>query len=330
MKQNNLTFKIVIASVCGVLLFAAAVFGFGLVEDLVDRLDSEAKDRNNEAFSYSDYSGEHVYYNGAYYAPKKNLETLLVLGIDTSEDRPNSTQSDFLALLILDKDQKSFNILYINRDTMAEIPKIDRYGDAYSSEFAQLALAHTYGADDRARCRNTVNAIETLLYDIKIDHFFSLTMDAVPALNDSVGGVTVQLLEDFTFLDESYVEGAVVTLRGKDALAYVRERGALQDSSNLSRMERQQQYISSFFDQFCAIEENTSLDTLLDVNRYLASDCTLDQLSKLLERMKSYTNNGYESLKGEAVVGAEFMEYYLDEQATRETVIRLFYTPIEK
>jgi len=327
MKHSLSKLKIVVAVICAVVFVAVVIIGFGMVERFLDRKPSNSDEET--VFSYMDYPGA-KYYNGAYYTPKKNLDTLLILGIDSSEDRPDSTQSDFLALLILDRDQESFSVLQLNRDTMVDIPRNDDNGVPLKPLRGQLALAHAYGEDDRARCLNTVHAIETLLYDIDVENFISLTMDAVPILNDSVGGVTVQLLDDFSHVDPSYVKDAVVTLHGSDALTYVRARGELEDSSNLSRMNRQRQYLAALFEKFAAEDVEQNTDAMMDVSEYLVTDYTTSQLSQLLERIRNYTNDGVVTLKGEAVVGTSFMEYHIDEESTKETIIRLFYDPIEE
>ena len=99
--------------------------------------------------------------------------TILILGIDQKEDssekRQNSQQADFFALVVMDKKEESYRILYLNRDTITDIPQTDAFGKIYGYTENHLSLAHTYGDDDKMRCRNTVNAAEHLLYGIDID-----------------------------------------------------------------------------------------------------------------------------------------------------------------
>lgn len=225
----------------------------------------------------------------------------------------------------MNKDDETYQILHLNRDTMTDIPQTDAFGEVYGYVEGQLTLAHTYGNDDKNRCRNTENIVEQLLYGIDIDHYLSLTMDAVAILNDSIGGVTVQLMDDFTELDESFVKDAVVTLKGEQALAYVQARGSLEDNTNLHRMERQQQYIAALIEKLSGYNFENTVDTMMEVNEYLVSDCTVDQLSRLIERLGSYTYEGTVSPEGEAVKGAEFMEYHVDDQALQALVVEMFY-----
>jgi LCP family protein required for cell wall assembly len=316
---------------CFIIGAALLVVVFGLIENKLDNSGNEKP--FEDGYTWTEHSSDRLFYESAWYAPNESVETVLVLGIDKSEDvsenRQNSEQVDFLALVIFNKEEKSYRILQLNRDTMTDIAQTDAFGEVYGHEKGQLALSHTYGSDDKVRCRNTVNTVESLLYGINIDHYVSMTMDAVAILNDSVGGVTLQLMDDFTDLDASFVKGALVTLKGDQALSYVRARATLDDSSNLHRMERQRQYITALLDKMRGYDYDDTTDTMMEVNEYMVSDCTADQLSRLVERIESYENKGTLSLKGEAKKGPKYMEYYIEEKAAQQLVVELFYLPLE-
>ena len=189
---------------------------------------------------------EITYYNGTAYARREDLETVLLLGVDkfegeTPEGYVNNQQADFLLLLVMDKQHETCTPIQLNRDTMTQIQILGVTGEPAGTFTGQLALAHTYGSGEEDSCENTVLAVENLLYGVGIDHYVSLTMDGVALLNDLVGGVTVEVLDDFSGIDDSLVQGETVTLKGQQALTYVRSRGGMEDSSNLHRMERQRQ-----------------------------------------------------------------------------------------
>jgi len=328
--KNRIYLKTIAFLLCLIGISVLLFIVFGLIENIIDKAENNIS--AEDVFSYSGKTEGLLYYGSEWYEPKDSLESILVLGLDrkltdSSEERQNSKQADYLALLILDQETQTFRVLHINRDTMTDIPQTDITGREYGTTYAQLALAHIYGSDDRAQCRNTVKTVENLLYGIDIDHYISLTMDAVPILNDSVGGVELQLMDDFTELDESFVKDAVVTLHGEQALAYVQARGSLEDNTNVHRMERQRQYLSALFGKYSSINMENTTDIMLQINEYMVSDCTIDQLSRLAERLGSYTNEGILTLEGEAVKGEKFMEFYIDESAAQAMVIELFYEP---
>ena len=281
---------------------------------------------------------EITYYNGTAYAKREDLETVLLLGVDkfegeTPEGYLNNQQADFLLLLVMDEENETCTPLQLNRDTMTQIQILGVTGEPAGSFTGQLALAHTYGSGEEDSCENTVLAVENLLYGMEIDHYVSLTMDGVALLNDLVGGVPVEVLDDFSGIDDSLVQGETVTLRGRQALTYVRSRGGLEDSTNLHRMERQRQYLASLQQQLKkAAQEDSqfSLDALLQLNEYMVSDCTIDQLSGLGEDLAAYNVGDILTTPGDAKVGEEYMEFTVDEDALQRLVMDIFYEPVEE
>ena len=174
-------------------------------------------------------------------------------------------------------------------------------------------------------------AVSNLLYGVEVDHYVSMTMDGVALLNDLVGGVTLEVLDDFSGIDDTLVQGETVTLQGQQALTYVRSRGGLEDSSNLHRMERQRQYLSALQGQLSSkaqSDEGFTLEALLQLNEYLVSDCTVEQLSALGDNLAQYKVNDILTTQGEAQAGEEFMEFTVDETALQQLVLDVFYEPV--
>jgi LCP family protein required for cell wall assembly len=120
------------------------------------------------------------------------------------------------------------SILYLNRDTMVQMPVLGLGGKEAGSVRAQLALAHTYGNGLEESCENTRRTVSDFLNGISIDYYISMRMDAIAMLNDAVGGVTVLVEDDFSQVDSSIPKG-LVTLRGEQALNFVRSRKDLGD-----------------------------------------------------------------------------------------------------
>ena len=281
---------------------------------------------------------EITYYNGTAYAKRENLETVLLLGVDkfegeTPEGYVNNQQTDFLLLLVMDKENETCTPIQLNRDTMTQIQILGVTGEPAGTFTGQLALAHTYGSGEEDSCENTVLAVSNLLYGMEIDHYVSLTMDGVALLNDLVGGVTVEVLDDFSGIDDSLVQGETVTLKGQQALTYVRSRGGLEDSSNLHRMERQRQYLAALQQQLKAAvqqEDGFTLDALLQLNEYMVSDCTVNQLSDLGDSLAIYQVSDILTTPGDAQEGEEFIEFTVDEAALQQLVMDVFYEPVEE
>lgn len=271
--------------------------------------------------------------DGVWYAPKENQETVLMIGLDktepieASESYNNNAQADFLLLAIFDETKETTTILHINRDTMAEIPVLGVNGQLAGTMTGQLALSHTYGSGLQDSCMNTVNAVSDFLYGIKINHYVAMTMGAIPYLNDLIGGVEVTVLDDFSGIDDSLVEGETITLKGEQALHYVRNRAELEDSTNLNRMKRQQQYLMAAAQKIENLDENFTIspEQLAQIAKYILSDCSIDTLSRMSEQFGTYKLQELQDIQGEAVQGEEYIEYYVDEDALAEQVLELFY-----
>lgn len=275
-----------------------------------------------------------IEYNGQKYQRKDNLETWLILGLDKYEgfgiegSYNNDKQADLVLLLVFDNNAKTCSALQINRDTMAEMNILGVAGDISGTITKQIALSHTYGNGKEVSCRNASNAVSKLLLGATVDHYVSVTMDTVPLLTDAVDGVEVEVLDDLTSADETLVKGQKVTLRGDKALTYVRARYGLEDSTNLTRMNRQTQFLKALAEKFkeCAkSDEQFVSSTFLKISEYVVSDSNSGRLQTMLEKFSSYELSEIRKLDGEAVVGGTYMEFYPTEDSIKQNVIDLFY-----
>lgn len=276
-----------------------------------------------------------VRYNGKSYTPKNNLETLLVMGLDKyegqieSDSYINDLQADFLMLFVIDHANSKVCSIHVNRDTMVDIQRPTLNGDTISVN-AQIALTYAYGDGGKGSCIDTSKAVSSVLQGVDIEHYIAITMDAVPVYNDLVDGVEVTVLDDFTGIDDTLIEGETVTLYGEHALNYVRTRYGLEDSTNSTRMERQRQYLTALLDKTnLCIEEDDSFifDAVQTISPYMISDCTSQRLETLFESLTSYEFTDIYQLEGENVAGDSHMEFYVDDISVKDVVMQVFYTP---
>lgn len=272
-------------------------------------------------------------YKGDEYELKDNIQSILVLGLDKfdsagMESYNNDKQADFLMLVVVDHDNESFSALHINRDTIAEMSVLGVAGDKVGTVKKQLALAHTYGNGKEMSCRNTANAVSKLLMNVEIDHYLSVTMDAVSVYNDLIGGVELTVLDDFTGIDDTLVQGETVTLYGEHALNYVRTRYGLDDSTNSRRMVRQRQYLEALYTKTLGIienDENFIVDVAVKLADFMVSDYTGTRMQELAEKISDYQFLGIYELEGKNLRGDEYMEFYPYEDSVEEMVVKLFY-----
>lgn len=277
---------------------------------------------------------ELTYFDGEWYRPRENVEAVLLMGIDKAaldETLPvqgKYEQSDFLLLLVINHENMTCTGIHINRDTMTEVQLLTDSGRVEGTFTGQITLAHSYGGSSEIRCRNTVTAVSKLMYGIKIDRYISITMDGIPVLNDLVGGVTLEVMDDFSGVDDTLVQGETITLRGMQALTYVRARKGMQDPTNTHRMERQKQYLDALQKQllkFLDTSEDFALSTIMKLNDYLVSNCSVEQLSALADTLEACGEVQYRTLEGEAVLEDVYYEFHVDEDALQGTIMELFY-----
>ena len=277
-----------------------------------------------------------IEHEGVAYILKENIETFLVLGLDKFDGQTgvdsynNDKQADFLMLFVFDHAAKQYTAIHINRDTMVDVSVLGVAGNKIDTAYKQIALSHTYGNGREMSCHNTAESVSSLLMGTRVNHYASVTMDSVAVINDLVGGVEVKVLDDFTGIDDSLVKGETITLKGNQALTYVRTRKDLEDSSNSTRMNRQQQYINALYQAFNRCVEKDSefiVEVSMKMSEYMISDRSVTQLQALAEKFREYEFLGIKTIEGESVLGKEFIEFYPSETALKEMIINLFYKP---
>ena len=281
------------------------------------------------------YVSKTITRDGVDYFPRQDITTVLVMGIDQygpvedSGAYSNTGAADMVMLLIFDEKNQVCNVVHLNRDTMLEMPVLGIGGKQAGTYFGQLALAHTYGSGLKDSCENTRRTVSNFLYGITIDYYVAMHMDAISILNDAVGGVTVNVTADFSQVDPTITMGEM-TLMGEQAIHFVRTRKDVGDQLNLSRIERQKEYIDGFADAFRA-KQATDTEFIVkayeEAAPYLVSDCSVNTITGMINRYGEFAVAEVVTPEGENVMGEEYFEFYVDEEALDALILRLFYAP---
>lgn len=273
--------------------------------------------------------------DGVKYYPRQDITTVLVMGIDQngpavlSEDPYGGRPVDMVSVVIIDEKEQNCKVLNINRDTMLEMPMLNEAGREAGTFYGQLAYSHTYGRGGEDSCENTRKAVSNFLYGITMDYYIAMNTDAVTVLNDAVGGVTVDVRDDFSQIDPEIAKG-VYLLKGDKALHFVQSRKGVGDELNLSRIERQKEYVNGFVEAFRGKlqgNETFLLKTYEKVAPYIVSDLPISTLSSLVERCKGFSVADSISLAGENRLGELYYEFYPDEEKLESLILELFYAP---
>ena len=309
----------------GILLIGVVIYsGFRFLEATVF-LDDEK--------SPSKSPSKTIVVDGVKYFPKQDIETFLIIGVDEDgemvrrETLENEGMADAIMLAVFNRTDETIDIISLNRDSMTDISVRGLDGRKVDSMNAQLALSYAYGDGMESSCENTIEAVSKMLYGIEIDHFMALNMDAIKVLNDALDGVTVDVWDDFSAVDPSIYMGRV-TLYGDQALTYIRARKDVGDQLNVNRMERQQEYMESFF---YALKYAVEMDSEFaikhyeDLTKYMVTDCSVTTMSSMLERYGAYELGEIVTPEGENVRGEKYMEFYVDEDSLQDLVLEHFF-----
>ena len=340
-KQKNK--KIILILLIFALIVAVAVV-IGHIIDIKEKAQLEQK-KQEDYTQAANQIGEStemdiedaISFDGHQYVPKKNIESILVMGVDEADTQKdselyvNNNQADFLMLMVIDHEAKTYRTLQINRDTMTDIPTLGLNGEFIDYQKGQIALAHAYGSGLEDSCENEVDAVSKMLYGMTIDHYVSLSMPAIAEINDAVGGVTVTITDDFTEVDPDFKEGETITLHGKQAETFVRTRKDVADQTNINRMSRQLTYMRAWKAkalECMQLDNMFAFNLVLTLSDYMVSDMSAQQLSEFANYMKEYTDEGVLQTEGESVKGERFMEFYADETSLQNNVFELYYDQV--
>lgn len=269
-----------------------------------------------------------------YYYRQNEITNYLLIGLDNNDVNQITAyqkggQADFLVVLSIDRLNGTITPVMLDRDTMTEVQTYGIFGDPSGSKVMQLCLAQSFAPISGYGGTNTVQSVEKLLHGIKIDHYVTLDIDAVPVLNDAVGGVEVTLQDDFSMYDPEMVAGETIRLEGKQAEFFVRGRMTVADGTNLSRMSRQKEYIASFITQFrkASKEDPNKLAEILDkISKYMETDASRDTLIYDAGAYENYSWQAMKNLNGTHTVDEHrFAEFWVDSASLKELVLDIWF-----
>lgn len=343
MKQKEKNYKILpvfilLLLAVAVLLVVLVILSRGNKENPVT--STEYVKTTEDASSGTDKWQEGVIsYNGKNYRYNTSIKNYLFLGVDQdgpvvkAKDGISGGQSDAMFLLVADDRNKTLSVIAINRNTMTNVKVYDEDGGYVNTARLQICLQHGYGDGMRVSCLRSVDAVSELFYNLPISGYLSMNMDALPIINDAIGGVTVEVLDDLsnTAKNVSLKKGETVTLTGDEAYVYLRSRDTSVFDSAGERLNRQMQYMTALFAKMKTVtESNPSIFKTINSS---IKDYTVSSMDfvKLAEMSADYTfdESHMYTIPGETVQGEVFEEYNVDDPALYEMILEIFYEPVD-
>lgn len=244
--------------------------------------------------------------------PAQDNVSILILGVDDSEDRgqgADNSRTDALLLATLNNKTKTVKLLSIPRDSYVYIPKVG-YKD-------KINHAHARGG--------SLASIETVeeLFDIPIDYYMRVNFNAFIDIVDALGGIEAEvpyaMLEKDEF-DRNTVnlQPGLQTLDGREALALARTR---KQDNDIERGKRQQEIIQAIASKVASFTSISKYDDILSaVGNNMKTNMTFTEMKSFI----SYLSNGMPRIDTLTLEGYDDMStgvyyYKLDQEALEET-----------
>ena len=308
---------------------AVAAAGWGFVNHSVNQGKKKIEEKTEKVIKAK---GDTITYNGKKYELNKHMATVAFIGFDgrDNDDGTQKGQSDTVMVVALNTDTGEARGIVIPRDSMVAV-------DTYSNgSFAgqvteQLCLQFAYGTDGDNSSALTAAAASRVLDNIPVDYYYTLNIEGVAPINDSIGGVT--LVPTQTVPGTSVVEGQETTLFGTTAEKYVQWRDTTNLTSSLDRTARQVSYVQAFASKVLSSAKSNPamlISLYQAMGDYTWTNLGLDEFSYLATTMLEHGLTSFDvvTLQGTMQQGDTFAEFYLDQDNVKQTVVDTFYHPV--
>ena len=308
---------------------AVAAAGWGFVNHSVNQGKKKIEEKTEKVIKAK---GDTITYNGKKYELNKHMATVAFIGFDgrDNDDGTQKGQSDTVMVVALNTDTGEARGIVIPRDSMVAV-------DTYSNgSFAgqvteQLCLQFAYGTDGDNSSALTAAAASRVLDNIPVDYYYTLNIEGVAPINDSIGGVT--LVPTQTVPGTAVVEGQETTLFGTSAEKYVQWRDTTELTSSLDRTARQVSYVKAFAAKMLNSAKNNPavlINLYQTMGDYTWTNLGLDEFSYLATTMLEHGLTSFDvvTLQGTMQQGDTFAEFYLDQDNVKQTVVDTFYHPV--
>ena len=309
---------------------AIAAAGWGFVNHSVSQGKKKIEEKAEKVIKAK---GDTITYNGKKYALNKHMATVAFIGFDNraTDDGTKEGQSDTVMVVALNTDTGEARGIVIPRDSMVAV---DTYaGGSFSGQVTeQLCLQFAYGTDGDSSSALTAAAASRVLDNIPVDYYYTLNIEGVAPINDSIGGVT--LVPTQTVPGTAVVEGQETTLFGTTAEKYVQWRDISVLTSSLDRTARQVSYMQAFAAKVLSSAKSNPavlINLYQTMGDYTWTNLGLDEFSYLATTMLEHGLTSFDvvTLQGTMQQGDTFAEFYLDQDNVKQTVVDTFYHPVD-
>lgn len=283
--------------------------------------------------------GIYITYQGKQYRYNSDIINFLCLGIDKElaieEKRETGSEglADVILLVSINVQSNEFKILAIPRETVVPVKVLDKAGNFVKTENKQITLQYAYGRSAKMSCELMSETVSNLLYKLPVQRYCVINFQALPVLNDAIGGVHLTALETVEWNEGGFYEGQEMYLLGQSALDYVRQRDEYKAGSSMGRLERQKQYVTCYMEQAkAALKTDITLPIQLyqGLTEHMRTNVTVEDIAYLVPEVleMNLTMDNIMMVPGTTVPAGDTEEYQADTDALKELVIQNFYEEV--
>ncbi|MGY4977237.1 LCP family protein [Streptomyces sp. 900105755] len=210
-----------------------------------------------------------------------------------ARDIGTAARADVQMLLHVSADRTNMSVVSMPRDTLVDIP---RCTDAKTGKvYAATDDTMTNASLERGGPGCTVATWEKLT-GIHVDHFMMVDFSGVVSMADAIGGVPVCVDANiYSHTSTGHGSGlklkkGTTSVKGKQALQWLRTRYGFEDGSDIARTKAQHMYMNSMVRQLRSNATLSNPDKLLGLaetaTRALTVDTGLGSVTKLYDLSK--------------------------------------------
>ncbi|MEU4498362.1 LCP family protein [Streptomyces sp. NBC_00210] len=209
-------------------------------------------------------------------------------GNDGYGDKNSVGHADTTILFHVSKDRTNATALSIPRDLITDIPVCTtKTGDGEKDigGTRKTRFNESLGQEGRdPGC--TMRTVEEIT-GVTVDHFMMADFNAVKSMTTAVGGVEVCLAKDINDKDSKLnLPAGKHVIKGEQALAFVRTRHSVGFGGDLSRIEIQQQFLSSLIRKMKSSDTLSSPTKMWDLAEAATTALTVDNGIGKISRLR--------------------------------------------
>lgn len=263
-----------------ILSSAVVAYGYNIYSTAQESLENSFEDVERKQEGVSNLRADTV-------DPVEDNVSILIIGIDESEEREKEQyyRSDALLLATFNKKENNIKLLSIPRDSRVYVPEV-----GYETK---INHAHFYGGP-----KATIETVEEFL-NVPVDYYVSINFKAFMDVIDVIGGIDFNVPYDISEINAKGQRNKVVIekgyqhLDGEQALALARTR---KQDTDFNRGQRQQEIIKTVAKKLASSSSVLKIDDIIEaVGNNMKTNLTFNNITSFLSYGMS-TNLSIETL----------------------------------